>query len=162
MFKPARSAGTAWLAGFAVLLVAVPVGEWALGEDGIPLSVFALVCGAMAVWLLLLAYWFPTMRYELDHQAVTLIYGPIVHWRIPLREIRAVELKDLAMSLWLATRLPGIALFSVHYAGVGVVRMCATRATKGIVLIETTAGTYGVSPEDAQEFLSALKARAHG
>jgi len=162
VFRPARSAGTAWLMGMSAFLVAVPVLQWAAGAKGVGLSIFTLLCGLGAVWLLLLAFWFPTMRYELDRQAVTLIYGPILRWRIPLREIRRVELKDLAMSVWVATRLPGIALFSVHYADVGVVRMCATRASKGIVLIETTGATYGVTPEDAEEFRQALQARAHG
>ena len=162
VFSPARSAGPAWLVGMAALLVLVPVLQYAEGRTGIGLSAFALVAGAVAVWLLLLAHWFPTMRYELDHQAVTLIYGPIVRWRVPLREIRRVELKDLSLSMWAATRLPGIALFGVYYSDLGTVRMCATRASKGIVLIETADARYGVTPADPEGFTSALRARAHG
>jgi len=111
---------------------------------------------------LLLAYWFPTMRYELGQQALTLIFGPILRWRIPLREIKEVEVKDLTLSIWAATRLPGIALFSIYYSNVGIVRMCATRASKRIVLIRTANATYGVTPEEQDEFTLALQARAHG
>jgi hypothetical protein len=162
VFRPARSTGAIWLVALAVLPVGAAVLQYVEGRSGLELSLFALAAGAVAVWLLLLAYWFPTMRYELDHQALTLIYGPVVHWRIPLREIRGVELKDLSMSIWAATRLPGIALFSVYYSDVGTVRMCATRAAKGIVLIETAKATYGVTPEDPEDFTQALTARAHG
>src|SRR5205807_1670460 len=136
------------IVGLAAALVGVPVAQYLQGRTGFGLAAVSLLSGAIAVWLLLLAYWFPTMRYELDRQALTLVFGPIIHWRIPLREIRQVELKDLTMSIWAATRLPGIALFTVYYSNVGLVRMCATRASKRIVLTRTAKATYGVTPDE--------------
>ena len=162
VYKPAESRGTLWLVGLAAALVGVPVAQYLQGRTGFGLAAVSLLSGAIAVWLLLLAYWFPTMRYELDRQALTLVFGPIIHWRIPLREVRQVELKDLTMSIWAATRLPGIALFTVYYSNVGLVRMCATRASKRIVLIRTAKATYGVTPDEEDEFTHALQARAHG
>ena len=162
VYKPAPSGGTYWLIGLALALVFVPVLQYLQHRVGVGLAVVSLLCGAIAVWLLLLAYWFPTMRYELDQQAVTISFGRVIHWRIPLREIRKVEVKDLTLSVWAATRLPGIALFPVYYSNVGAVRMCATRAAKQIVLIRTASAVYGVTPEEQDEFTRALQARAHG
>jgi hypothetical protein len=162
VYKPAPSRGTLWLAGLAAALVAIPVAQYYQGRTGFGLAAVSLLTGAIAVWMLLLAYWLPTMRYELDQQALTVVFGPVLRWRIPLREIRGVELKDLTLSIWAATRLPGIAVFSVYYGNVGVVRMCATRASKRIVLIHTAKATYGLTPDEQEEFTRALQARAHG
>jgi hypothetical protein len=64
VFRPARSRGTAWLVGLALLLAAISVLPYAQGRGGPGISLFALFAGAFAFWLLLLAYWFPTMRRE--------------------------------------------------------------------------------------------------
>ena len=49
---------------------------------------------------LALAIWFPTMRYELDVDALTLRYGPVLTYQIPLNEVQSVERRDLRISIW--------------------------------------------------------------
>lgn len=81
--------------------------------------------------------WFPTMRYELDQKQLTLHYGPVLTYRIPLREIRTIRSRNLSLTVWSTIRFPGIALFTVPYADVGNVKICATAALNDILLIET-------------------------
>ena len=120
------------------------------------------MCAVIAAWMILLAIWFPTMRYELDSQVLAIRYGPLVNWRVPLREIRGAEIKDLTLSVLAATRLPGIALLTVFYQGTGNIRMCATRAAKQVIVLDAGRHLYGVTPAEAVEFLAAIRARAHG
>ncbi|NTU51872.1 MAG: hypothetical protein HGA94_05485, partial [Candidatus Aminicenantes bacterium] len=54
---------------------------------------------------------------------------------------------------------PGIALFEVLYGDVGRVKMCSTAALKGILLIETDGGLYGITPLDEEGFVAAVRAR---
>ena len=108
---------------------------------------------------LALAALFPTMRYELDADALTLRYGPVLRYRIPYSEIQGMQRRDLSVPVWSSMRLPGLALFVVPYNDVGPVRMCATRAAKDILLIRTTRATYGLTPADERSFLDAIMAR---
>jgi hypothetical protein len=80
-------------------------------------------------------------------------------YRIPLDEVHAIERRDLSLSLWSSVRLPGLALFAVPYRGMGQVKMCATAATKDILLIETAEGMYGITPADEGGLVAALEAR---
>ena len=63
------------------------------------------------------------------------------------------------MTIWSTVRLPGIALFTVPYADVGNVRMCATAALNDILLIETDKEKYGLTPADEEAFVAALQSR---
>ena len=87
-----------------------------------------LLAGGIGIGLgvpfLALTLWFPTMRYELDADALTLRYGPVLTYRIPLNQVQSVERRNLRLSLWSSVRLPGVALFSVPYRGLGQVKMC--------------------------------------
>ena len=109
--------------------------------------------------VLLVALLFPAMRYELDAEALTLRYGPALTYRIPLDDVHAIERRDLSLSLWSSVRLPGLALFAVPYRGMGQVKMCATAASKGILLIETAEAVYGITPADESGLVAALEAR---
>jgi hypothetical protein len=99
------------------------------------------------------------MHYELDAEALTLRYGPVLTYRIPLDEVHAIERRDLRISLWSSVRLPGLALFVVPYRDIGQVKMCATAAAKGILLIETEGEMYGITPADESGLMAALEAR---
>jgi len=162
LFKPRRSAGWAWLAGIGLVcvgfgvLTALPLIE-AGASAGMLLT--ALLAPAFGVPFLLLALWFPTMRYELDGDALMLRYGPLLTYRIPLDEIETIRRRDLSISLWSSMRLPGFAAFTVPYSDVGNVRMCATAAANGILLIETEAAKYGLTPDDEAGLVAALQAR---
>ena len=163
VFKPRRSRGwvSLLLLALAVLLCTLPVlVAAAVGE--VPWWV-GLLMGFMTLGLgvpfLALAFWFPTMRYELDAGALTLRYGPVLTYRIPLDEVQAIERRDLSISAWSSVRLPGLALFAVPYRDLGQVKMCATAASKGILLIETAEEMYGITPADERGLVAALEAR---
>jgi hypothetical protein len=108
---------------------------------------------------LLLALWFPTMRYELDDSALILRYGPILRYYIPLGQISGLRRRNLSLTMWSSLRLPGFALFTANYSDVGNVKMCATAALTQILLIETDQGLYGITPADEAAFVAAVKAR---
>ena len=162
-FKPRPSRG--WLSllllALALLFCSLPatIGA-AAGKVPWPVGLLAGAIGlGLGVPFLALAFWFPTMRYELDAEALTLRYGPVLAYRIPLDRVRSVERRDLRLSLWSSVRLPGVALFTVPYRGLGQVKMCATAAAKGILLIEAAEGLYGITPADELGLLAALQSR---
>jgi hypothetical protein len=165
IFKPRRSAGWAWLTGIGLVclgfgvLTALPLIEAGASAG---MLLIALLTPAIGLPFLLLALWFPTIRYELHERSLTLRYGPVLTYRIPLDEIRTIRRRDLSVSLWSSMRLPGFAAFTVPYNDVGNVRMCATAAANGILLIETETAKYGLTPYDEAGLVAALQARMEG
>jgi len=163
VFKPRPSRG--WLSllllALALLLCSLPVTIGALaGEVPWPVGLLTGAIGlGLGVPFLALAYWFPTMRYELDAKALTLRYGPVLAYRIPLNEIQSMKRQNLRLSLWSSVRLPGVALFSVPYRGLGQVKMCAMAAARDILLLETADGLYGLTPADELGLLAALESQ---
>lgn len=163
VFLPRRSLGWLWLAGIGVLIIglaalmllAVPPGE----EGRTAVVVTFAFTAALGLPFLVLAVWFPTMRYELGPETLTLRYGPVLSYRIPLSEIEIIRRRNLSVSLWSSLRFPGIALFTVPYTDVGNVKMCATAAADRILLIETGREKYGVTPAEEEAFVAALQAR---
>lgn len=163
VFLPRRSLGWLWLAGIGVvviglsapMLLAVPPG--AEGRTAV-LVTFAFTA-ALGLPFLVLAVWFPTMRYELGPETLTLRYGPVLAYHIPLYEIETIRRRNLSLSLWSSVRFPGIALFTVPYSDVGNVKMCATAAADRILLIETGTEKYGITPADEEAFVATLQAR---
>ncbi len=163
-FKPRPSSGRLWLAGVGLVVLlptVIPTIMVAASTPSVlPVMLISAIVGlVIGAGALALAWWFPTMRYELDDQALTLRYGPVLTYRIPLADISAIRRRNLVMSLWSSTRLPGIALGGVMYGDVGEVRMCATASLNNIMLIEAGTVKYGVTPEDEAAFVNALKAR---
>lgn len=159
IFKPRPSTGWLWVAGLGVLMFALGIAPMA---GDLPLSEiwFSLVIsGGLGLFFLAMAAWFPTLRYELDQETLTLHYGPILHYRIPLQEIKEMRRRNLRITLWSSMRLPGLALFTVPYADAGRVKMCATACATRILLIETERGTYGITPADEEAFVAAVKER---
>ncbi len=164
VFKPRSSSGWAWLIGIALLglITLVPTLQSA-SQISLPLLLLtAGTTGLVFVGGVALAFWFPTMRYDLDDQALTLHYGPVLYYRVPLAQIESVRRRDLSLTIWSSIRFPGIALFTVPYADVGNVKMCATGALKGILLIETQRAKYGITPADEEGFVAALRSRIKG
>ena len=163
VFLPRSSLGWLWLAGIGVLIIglsalmllAVPPGE----EGRTAVMVTFAFTAALGLPFLVLAVWFPTMRYELGPETLTLRYGPVLSYRIPISEIEIIRRRNLSLSLWSSLRFPGIALFTVPYTDVGNVKMCATAAADRILLIETVGEKYGVTPADEEAFVAALQAR---
>ena len=161
VFKPRKSLGWLWLAGLGLIMLGFTVlpllttpREGPLFGILLPLLLGVVIGGGA----LLLAALFPTMRYELHEDALVMIYGPW-KFRVPYQSIRKVSWQDLSVSLWSSFRLPGFALFTVPYNDVGNVQMCATSASKRILLIKTDAGQFGLTPREEQPFIDALMAR---
>ena len=99
-----------------------------------------------------------TMRYELDDENLVMKYR-FIKYIVPFSSIKRITKRDLEISLWSSFRLPGLALFTVPYSDVGKVKMCATSASRGIILIETDRGVYGITPLDEDAFIADLKSR---
>jgi hypothetical protein len=158
-FQPRPSYGWVWLVFMAVIITAAGTAPaLAMGITSISAALTLIICTVVALAFLILAWWFPTMRYELSQGKLLLRYGPVLTYHIPLRDIRTVRRRNLAMTIWSTIRFPGIALFQVPYADVGNVKMCATAALKDILLIETEKEKYGLTPADEEAFVAALRA----
>ncbi len=158
-FRPRPSRGWLWLLLMAAIIAGLgiaPVLGSGLYSGGAILTLVILVPVALA--FLVLALWFPTMRYELGRDRLTLRYGPVLAYRIPLKDIQIIHRKSLSLTVWSTIRFPGIALFGVPYGEVGTVKMCATAALNNILLIETAREKYGLTPEDEPGFVAALRA----
>lgn len=163
LFRPRTSYGWLWLVLMALIIIAVAIAPvMAMGLSSSSTVLTLIICIPVALAFLALAFWFPTMRYELDRDQLTLLYGPVLHYRIPLREIRTIRRRNLSLTIWSTIRFPGIALFTVPYADVGNVKMCATAALNNILLIETAKEKYGLTPADEAAFVAALQAQMEG
>lgn len=163
LFRPRTSYGWLWLVLMALIIIAVAIAPvMAMGLSSSSTVLTLIICIPVALAFLALAFWFPTMRYELDRDQLTLLYGPVLHYRIPLREIRTIRRRNLSLTIWSTIRFPGIALFTVPYADVGNVKMCATAALNNILLIEAEKEKYGLTPADEEAFVAALQAQMEG
>jgi len=146
-----------------VIMIAVGIAPaLAMGVSSGSAALTLIITTPVALAFLMLAFWFPTMRYELDQDQLALRYGPVLAYRIPLREIRTIRRRNLNMTIWSSVRFPGIALFKIPYGDVGDVRMCATAALNNILLIETGREKYGLTPADEETFVAAIRARMEG
>ncbi len=159
-FRPRRSLGWLWLLIMSGVIAALGIAPVLASGQYSRSSVMTLVILIpVSLAFLSLALWFPTMRYDLGIEWLTLRYGPVLTYRIPLAEIQAIRRRTLSLTIWSTVRFPGVALFSVPYGDVGTVKMCATAALNNILLIETAREKYGVTPEDEAGFVAALRAR---
>lgn len=160
VFRARPSLGWLWLVLVALLIWIIGLPPLLLGADRPALATVLLIAipTAIAFLLLVLAVWFPTMRYELDDEELHLRYGPI-HYRIPLRSIRSIERRDLEPTPYASFRVPGFALARVRYIGIGPVRMVATAAATNVVLLHTDQGLYGITPADDATFIEAIRGR---
>ena len=162
-FQPRPSYGWAWLVLMALVIIAVSIAPAvAMGVPSRNAILTLVICIPIAIVFLILAFWFPTMRYELDQEQLTLRYGPVLTYRIPLKEIRSIRRRNLSLTIWSTIRFPGIALFTVPYADVGNVKMCATAALNNILLIETEKEKYGLTPADEEAFVTAIRVQMEG
>lgn len=163
MFRPRPSCGWAWLILMAGIIIVVSIAPvMAMGISSSSAVLTLMICIPIALAFLILAIWFPTLRYELDRDQLTLLYGPVLKYRIKLAEIRTIRRRNLSLTIWSTIRFPGIALFTVPYGDVGNVKMCATAALNNILLIETEKEKYGLTPADEEAFVAALQAQMEG
>lgn len=162
IFRPRSSKGWLWLTLLGLVLIILTTYPALLTPDEAPgpVSIPGLLIGwGIGIPALMLAFWFPTMRYELHPDELVLIYGPLKLYRIPYKDIRKMTWQDLQISLLSSFRLPGFALFTVPYGDEGSVKMVSTSAANRILLIKTAKETYGITPADEEGFIAAMKER---
>ena len=158
-FKPRPSRGWFWLILLAVIISALGIAPALMAGVASGSAKLTLIISIpVAFAFFMLALWFPTMRYELDQSELILRYGPLLTYRIPLGDIRTIRCRNLSLTIWSSIRFPGIALFTVPYADVGNVKMCATAALNNILLVETEKEKFGLTPADEEAFVAAVRA----
>jgi hypothetical protein len=158
-FKPRASAGWLWVSLLGLTPLAAAV--WTALQFGFqgPTLLTILLGGTIGIMFLVIAVFFPTMKYEMDGSSLTLTYGPLLRYSIDVKQIKSIRRRDLRISPLSSFRFPGLAIFSVPYPEIGPVNMCATAASHGILLIETGSARYGMTPENEESFVAELRRR---
>jgi hypothetical protein len=160
VYFPRKSHG--WIFLTLLVLLLLFFGFWLMYVFSVignfVLLIFAIIPLVFVVPFLVILFSLRTMRYELNDEKLAITCG-FLRYVIPLHSIKRITKRDLEISLWSSFRLPGLALFRVPYVDVGIVKMCATSSSKGILLIETDKGLYGITPRGEDDFVADLKAR---
>jgi hypothetical protein len=159
IFRPRRSTGWIWVGALALVLLAS--GLYTLITYGFsgPYIFTILLTVPLGLIFLLLTIYFPAMRYELEGSHLILTYGPLLRYTIDIEKIKSIRRRDLKISPLSSFRFPGLAIFGVPYLEIGTVKMCATAAGTGILLIETDSTKYGLTPAQEEEFVAELRTR---
>jgi hypothetical protein len=159
IFKPRKSTGWIWVG--ALTLVLLVSGFYTLITYGFtgPYILTILLTIPLGLMFLVITLFFPSMRYELEGKNLILTYGPLLRYTIDLGQIQSIRRRDLKISPLSSFRFPGLAIFGVPYLEIGTVKMCATAAGTGILLIETDSTKYGLTPADEEKFVAELQAR---
>jgi hypothetical protein len=162
-FHPRPSNGRLWVGGMGIILALLFGFALVIAWNEMPWFIripFAVLGIGTTTPLLVLAWYFPTMRYWLGRKELVLSYGPLMYDRVPLDAIQSIRRRNLRLSPVSTFRFPGLALLNVHYLGMGQVRMCATSASSGILLINIGHRRYGITPENELELVRAIQKRA--
>jgi hypothetical protein len=159
IFKPRQSTGWIWVGVIGLVLLGTGLSLIITSGFSGPFLLTILLTVPIGIGFLLIAILFPAMRYEVEGKRLILTYGPLLRYTIDIGQITSIRRRDLATSLVSSFRFPGLAIFTVPYPEVGSVRMCATAASTGILLIETGSTKYGVTPANEEEFVAELRGR---
>jgi hypothetical protein len=158
-FKPRQSTGWMWVGAIGLTSLAIIVGlVVSLGFSG-PFLFAILLTGIIGTGFLFIAACFPTMRYEIGESNLLITYGPLLRYNVNLAEVKSIRRRDLGFSPVSSFRFPGLALFGVPYPEIGMVNMCATASSNGILIIETGSKKYGITPADETQFVAELRKR---
>ncbi len=161
VFKARPSNGWVWVSAIGLLMLVIAAFlismVWTDGYSSILTYLPAVVIGLIGVAFLLLAAWFPAIRYEINANRLVIRYGPLQLYKVDLKQVQKIRQCDLEYSPVSSLRFPGLALYKVHYPDVGMVHMCATSAFHSILLIETPKAKYGLTPADEAGFVTALR-----
>ena len=115
-----------------------------------------ILLALMAFSTLLLIVWFFSMRYEIVGHELLLYFGPF-KYTMDLYLVHNVKRQSLMPGLGISILVPGFAKWYVNYRHEGKVFMCATRACKDIIVIDSKIGKVGVTPEREKEFIEELE-----
>jgi hypothetical protein len=162
-FRPRQSNGRVWTATIGIVLALLFTAALVMAWSELPwfIKIPFIVLGIGTTFpLLVLAWYFPTMRYWLGRKELALSFGPLMYDRIPLDAIQSIRRRNLRISPVSTLRFPGLAVLNVHYLGMGQVRMCATSASRGILLINIGHRRYGITPENEMELVKAIRERS--
>ena len=159
IFKPRPSTGWIWVGLIGLIPLAIGLGLMITQGLSGPFLITILLMIPIGTGFLLIAMFFPSMRYEIEGTHLTLLYGPLLRYTIELGQIKSIRSRDLEISPVSSFRFPGLAIFAVPYPEVGTIKMCATAASHGILLIETASAKYGLTPADEQGFVAELRKR---
>jgi hypothetical protein len=162
-FRPRASHGRFWTGGMGIILALMFALALVMAWDEMPWFIkipFAVLGVGTTAPLLIIAWYFPTMRYWLGRKELVLSYGPLMYDRVPLDAIQSIRRRNLRLSPVSTFRFPGLALLNVHYLGMGQVRMCATSASKEILLINIGHRRYGITPENEMELVQHVRERS--
>jgi hypothetical protein len=159
VYKPRPSTGWAWVGVLGLIMLSI--GLSLIIQSGFtgPFIVAILISIPIGIVFLTIAVCFPSMRYEIDGTSLILTYGPLLRYIIDLEQVKSIKRRDMGFVIVSSFRFPGLALFSVPYPDVGSVKMCATAANSGILLIETESEKYGLTPADEKDFVAELQKR---
>ncbi len=104
------------------------------------------------------AIYFPHMVYELAPDGLHLRYGPLLHYHIPYDSIERVWIHNFEHRPNVRrVSSPGLLLYGAWSPGFGKVFMCATAYKGRFLLIKAGTQTYGITPQDEEGFLNALR-----
>lgn len=159
IFKPRPSTGWIWVGALGIMLLALGLGMFITYGFSGPFIITILISLSLGLVFLLLAVFYPAMRYEIEGNRLLLIYGPLLRYSIDIPRIKSIRRRDLKISPISSFRFPGLAIFGVPYPEIGTVKMCATAASTGILLIETESTNYGLTPANEEEFVEELRQR---
>jgi hypothetical protein len=122
-----------------------------------PVGLSGLLVVALLAFAAIVDWAFFTTAYRIDSVNLILEAGPF-RSTVPLSSVESVHKKDLSYGFSSGWQVPGLALFSTQHPGDGMIKMYAHSALKGVTLIRTGSGTYGVTPADEAAFEAAIKA----
>lgn len=159
IFKPRPSTGWIWVGVMGLILLGTGLSLMITSGFSGPFLLTILLTVPIGIGFLLIAIFFPAMCYEIEGTRLTASYGPLLRYTIDIGQIKSIRRRDLNISLVSSFRFPGLAIFSVPYPEVGTVRMCATAASHGILLIETASTKYGLTPAEEEKFVAELRER---
>ena len=164
VFAPRPSNGgmhMAVLAGIMLMLTLIPtLLAYLFLRDYWYIFLAVAILDVLFSWLIFrYALYFPHMRYEIAPDGLHLRYGPLLHYHIPYDTIERVWIHNFEYRPNVRrVSSPGLLLYGAYYPSMGKVFMCATAYKGRVLLIKTTDRTYGITPQDEEGFLDALRA----
>ncbi len=157
--RPSRAAGTAIGTAFFAVALVLAVAllaraiSWPASWPGFLAYLGAGVLAALAVAFGFWAWACSSMRYLVDHQGLSVRWGPITHF-LPMSSITAVTPATAEMR----PRISGVGWWGYHIGrgdveGIGPAVFFSThRSARELVYVRTASVAYGLSPQDPERF----------
>lgn len=95
LFKPRPSSGWIWVSAIGLVLLATGLNLIIASGFSGPFLITILLTVPIGIGFLLIAIFFPTMRYKIDGTRLILIYGPLLRYTIDIEQIRSIRRRDI-------------------------------------------------------------------